>query len=73
MKVLLINGSPHAAGNTALALDEIAREFARLGVETETLHVGSRAVRGCVACDTCARTGKCVVDDAVNMAAAKLA
>ena len=73
MKVLLINGSPHAQGNTALALGEAARELEKLGVETETLHVGNKDIRGCVACGSCASTGKCVFDDAVNEAAAKLA
>ena len=73
MKVLLINGSPKAKGNTALALDEVAREFAGLGVETETLHIGNRDIRGCVCCNTCFSAGKCVFNDAVNEAAAKLA
>lgn len=35
MKVLLINGSPHANGNTALALQEMVKVFAAEGVEAE--------------------------------------
>ena len=73
MKVLIVNGSPHAGGNTALALAEVSRTLEGLGVETETLHVGNKAIRGCMACDTCAEKGKCVFDDVVNEAAAKLA
>ena len=71
MKVLLINGSPHAKGNTALALAELEKVFAAEGVETEVLHVGKEAIRGCMACNACYKTGKCVFDDAVNEAAPK--
>ena len=71
MKVLLINGSPHPHGNTALALAELEKTFAECGVETEIIQVGGKAVRGCIACGSCYRTGKCVIDDAVNETAPK--
>ena len=77
MKVLLINGSPkgsstHSSGNTALALQEMAAVFAREGVETETIHVGNLDIRGCIACGSCYKNGKCVFDDLVNEVAPKL-
>ncbi len=71
MKVLLLNGSPHAQGNTALALREMLPTFEENGIETELMHIGNQSIRGCVACRGCAKTGKCVFDDAVNEAAAK--
>ena len=71
MKVLLINGSPKASGNTALALKEMAAVFAEQGIETETIHVGNQPIRGCVACNGCAKKGKCVFDDMVNEVAPK--
>ena len=71
MKVLLINGSPKANGNTALALKEMAEIFAQEGVEAEIIHVGNKDIRGCIACGSCGKTGKCVFDDAVNEVAAK--
>ena len=71
MKVLLINGSPRAKGNTAIALGEMAKIFEAEGIETETLHLGNKAVRGCVGCGGCGKTGKCVFDDIVNEAAPK--
>lgn len=71
MKVLLINGSPRPNGNTSLALQELERSFEREGVETETIRIGSDAIRGCIACNSCAKNGKCVFDDAVNAAAPK--
>ena len=73
MKVLLVNGSPRANGNTALALNEMAKIFAEEGIETEILHVGNKNIRGCMACENCYQTGKCVFDDMVNEGAAKLA
>jgi len=71
MKVLLINGSPKANGNTALALKEMEQIFAENGVETELIHVGNQAVRGCVACGYCYEHGKCSIDDLVNEVAPK--
>ena len=73
MKVLLINGSPRANGNTALALQEMIKIFAENGVETEVIHVGNKDIRGCIACMRCRREGKCVFDDLVNEVAPKLA
>ena len=66
MKVLLINGSPHAQGSTYTALHEMEKIFAENGIETELIHVGNKVIRGCVACGACARTGKCAFDDMVN-------
>ncbi len=71
MKVLMINGSPKANGNTAAALGEMEKIFAQEGVETEILHIGNQAIRGCIGCGQCAEKGRCVFDDAVNQAAAK--
>ncbi len=69
MKVLMVNGSPRENGNTALALREMQNVFEREGVEVTLMRVGSDAIRGCIACGSCAKTGKCVFDDAVNAAA----
>lgn len=71
MKVLMINGSPHARGNTYIALREMEKVFEQEGIETEILNIGNQAVRGCVACGSCAKAGKCVFEDAVNEAALK--
>ena len=66
MKVLLINGSPKVEGNTALALREMAKVFEQEGIEARVIQVGNRDIRGCIACNGCARRGKCVFDDPVN-------
>ena len=72
MKVLLLNGSPRGAGNTAIALKEMAKVFAEEGVESEILHVGQYDIRGCIACGSCGKTGRCAFDDAVNEIAPRL-
>ena len=53
MKVLLINGSPHANGCTAAALKEMISVFEAEGVETELIHVGNKDIRCCIACGSC--------------------
>lgn len=72
MKVLLINGSPKVKGNTALALENMAQVFAEQGIEAEIIQIGNQPVRGCIACNGCGKTGKCVFDDVVNEVGAKL-
>ena len=71
MKVLMINGSPHAKGNTAVALEEMKKVFDAEGIEAEILHIGNKDIRGCIACRSCHNTGKCVFDDFVNETAAE--
>lgn len=71
MKVLMLNGSPHAEGNTYAALHEMEKIFAEQGVGTEIIQVGREAIRGCVACGACAKKGKCAFDDLVNETAPK--
>lgn len=69
MKVLLVNGSPHDKGNTFVALNEMVKAFEKEGIETQILHIGNKDIRGCIACRSCTKTGKCCFDDAVNEAA----
>ena len=71
MKVLMINGSPRVNGNTSIALKEMEKIFAEEGVESETIQIGNKDIRGCIACGTCAAKGSCVFDDPVNEIATK--
>ena len=71
LRVLMLNGSPRANGNTSIALREMEKIFTESGVAVETVQVGNQAVRGCVACNGCAKLGKCVFDDVVNELAPK--
>lgn len=66
MKVLLINGSPRPQGNTSLALAEVAKQLEKNGIASETVWIGNKPVRGCIACNQCSRKpGACVFDDDV--------
>ena len=66
MKVMMVNGSPRTQGNTAAALEEMRKVFDAAGVETELVNIGLKPIRGCIACQKCSQTGKCVFDDVVN-------
>ena len=70
-KVLLLNGSPHANGCTARALEEMVNVFSQEGVDTEVIQVGNQDIRGCVSCGFCEKNGKCVFNDLVNVVAEK--
>ena len=63
MKVLLINGSPRHNGNTAIALNEVARTLEAEGIETVTVSIGNQPVRGCIACTACTQKGRCAFSD----------
>ena len=69
MKVLMINGSPRKNGNTSIALAEMERIFQDEGIQVETVQLGTQDIRGCIACLSCKKKGKCVFDDLVNQIA----
>lgn len=71
MKVLILNGSPRVGGNTSVALDEMVKVFKAEGVETEVCQIGSKDIRGCIACNRCSELGHCVFNDTVNELAPK--
>ena len=68
MKVLMLNGSPHAKGCTYTALHEMEKIFRQEGISCELIQVGQEAVRGCIACGQCRKLGRCVfTTDSVNL------
>ena len=71
LKVLMLNGSPRANGNTSVALKEMEQVFKDNGIETEIILVGNKDIRGCIACGSCYEKGKCVFNDMVNELALK--
>ena len=66
MKVLMVNGSPRTNGCTSVALNEIESVLNQQDIETETINVGAKDIRGCVACNSCKKEGYCIFDDEVN-------
>lgn len=77
MKLLLINGSPRKTGNTNTALAEIAQQLSRQGIESETVWIGTKTLRGCIACGRCKANSdnRCVFgdEDITNEVIAKMA
>ena len=66
MRVLLINGSPRAKGNTSIALAEVAKVLETEGIDTITVHIGNQPVRGCMACGACRKNKTyCAFSDAL--------
>lgn len=63
MKVVAINGSPRKEGNTYHALMGVGKQLMENGIEFEIIHIGNKAVRGCMACGGCSRNKdeKCVI------------
>jgi multimeric flavodoxin WrbA len=75
MKVVGINSSPHKDGNTSLLINAVFQELEKQGIETEQIHIGGTAVRGCTGCWKCGkqRNMRCVFDeDIINDCIAKL-
>ncbi len=67
MKVLAVNGSPKANGNTARMLKTVLGVCENAGIETELYQAGGRAVHGCVSCNGCVNhKGRCAIDDWMN-------
>ncbi len=66
VRVILVNGSPHANGCTFTALDEAARTLRAEGIEAEIFQLGVEPLSGCIDCGGCQGVGRCVIDDRVN-------
>ena len=71
LNVLILNGSPRANGNTTIALREMEEVFAKSDVAVENIQIGNQDIRGCIACNSCGKNGRCVFDDLVNETAPK--
>lgn len=66
MKVLLVNGSPKANGNTARALAKVAEQLNAEGIDTEVFQLGAKPIRDCIGCGQCGKLDcRCTFDDDV--------
>ena len=71
MKVLMLNGSPKANGNTNAALLEVGRTLENEGISYEIFQMGGKPVRDCIGCGQCSENGCAFNDDDVNEFIAK--
>jgi multimeric flavodoxin WrbA len=65
-RIVLINASPRAGGNTEQALRECSSAIEGEGVETETISLRGKQIASCIACYSCQKTGRCAIDDGLN-------
>jgi len=69
MKVVGINGSPRANGNTSIIIKTVFAELEKEGIETELIQLGGSVIPGCKDCGACVstRNGRCIMDhDVIN-------
>jgi hypothetical protein len=68
MKVLLLNGSPRAAGATTALLEALAGGMESAGAETHTVELRGLGLHECVGCFNCwvHTPGRCVQHDAME-------
>lgn len=66
MKVLLLNGSPHAQGCTYTALCEVAGALERTVLKPRYSTLAQNRLRDVLLADLVSKTGKCVFDDGIN-------
>lgn len=71
MKVLMLNGSSKANGNTNRALQEIGMQLEKEGIEYEIFQIGGAPVRDCIGCGQCSEAGCAFAEDSVNEFVAK--
>ena len=61
--VLLINGSPRKNGETVGCLKLVENVLNEHGISTKWIHLGNKPVKGCIQCNKCAETSRCIFDD----------
>ncbi len=62
-KVIIINGSPRANGNSDAIVNVAKEELEAKGAEVDIFQIRDKDIHFCVGCNTCKKTGKCVFDD----------
>ena len=65
-KVILLNSSPRANSNTGDVLEVCKKEIEENGVEAEIISLGTKQIQSCRACNVCAQSGNCVLDDGLD-------
>lgn len=66
MKVYLVNGSANKKGTTFMALSRAMESLIDNGIQAEIYWLGNKPISGCLACNVCTNTNKCVINDKVN-------
>lgn len=67
LKVLGIAGSPRRGGNTDLLLAEVMKGAASKGAIVNTIILSNLDISPCQHCDACLETGRCRIEDDMQM------
>ncbi|NLM46675.1 MAG: flavodoxin family protein [Firmicutes bacterium] len=67
MLVLGLAGSPRRNGNTEILLDEALAGAREAGAETEKIVLCTLKYSPCISCGSCEKTGRCVLQDDMQM------
>ena len=70
--VLGISGSPRRNGNTELLIKEFMRGAEARGHKTELIILSELKISPCTSCGSCQKTGKCIIDDDMQLMHKKL-
>ena len=63
MRIIGINGSGRAGGNTAVLVQAVLEGAAQTGADAELMELGPLAIAGCDGCRQCKETQRCVKTD----------
>jgi multimeric flavodoxin WrbA len=72
MKIVGICGSPRKGGNTEIIVREALRGAGRAGAQTELLHLGDLKIEFCDGCLVCDTTGRCHINDDMQVVYKKM-
>lgn len=63
IKLIALNGSPNKDGNTATVMKWVAKGAKEQGAKVEWLQISDLDINYCCGCNTCLKTGKCIIQD----------
>jgi multimeric flavodoxin WrbA len=63
LKVVAIVGSPRKNGNTEILASHALKAIAEEGIETELITLSGKDIKPCTACNACAESGECIIQD----------
>ncbi len=66
MKIVVITGSPHRAGTSALLADKFIEGAEANGHEVFRFNAAFKNINGCVGCNACGTDGPCVFKDDIE-------
>ena len=72
LKIVGIVGSPRRDGNTEFMVKKTLSEIEEADIETELITLYDKDISYCVGCDSCKSSGKCVIDDDMQLISQKV-